>query len=298
MVFRVCAESVQAEMAQRRMFSKSIINSARFLKMPLSTRLLYYELGMAADDDGIVEAFAVLRITGTSEDDLRVLEARGFIVILNEDLLSYIVDWTVNNQIRKDRYTPSIYRNLIPGYTYVDSDVSGGLPDGNHDGNQLETQYSIGQFSLDQYSVVQSNTGKNSTENNSGVDDVSKSDFDLFWKAYPKKVGKKDALKAFRKIRGVGIEVIIQALEKLCYSDQWTKENGKYIPYPATWLNRGGWDDELDNNDLDERNRERTEERRREELAFSYTGRDCVEYPPGSGVYISRKEWEVINHDE
>lgn len=102
-------------MAQKRMFSKRITNSARFLKMPATARLLYYDLGMAADDDGVVEAFTVLRITGAQEDDLKVLIAKNLVMILDEeDLIVYISDWAVNNQIRKDRYTPSAYSALLP----------------------------------------------------------------------------------------------------------------------------------------------------------------------------------------
>ena len=100
-------------MAQRRMFSKTITNSARFLMMPQTSRLLYYDLGMAADDDGIVEAFTVLRMTGAAEDDLRVLAAKDFIIILNEELVSYIKDWKANNLVRTDRYQPSIYADLL-----------------------------------------------------------------------------------------------------------------------------------------------------------------------------------------
>ena len=59
-------------MAQRRMFPIKIIDSAKFLKMPVSSRLLYYDLGMRADDDGVVEAFNVIRMTGATEDDLKV----------------------------------------------------------------------------------------------------------------------------------------------------------------------------------------------------------------------------------
>ena len=72
-------------MAERRMFSKSVINSARFLRMPQTSRLLYYDLGRAADDDGIVEAFTVLRTTGAAEDDLRVLASRGFVTVRSEE---------------------------------------------------------------------------------------------------------------------------------------------------------------------------------------------------------------------
>ena len=97
-------------MAERRMFAKSIIGSARFLRMPPTSRLLYYDLGMAADDDGIVEAFSVMRTTGANEDDLRVLASNGFVRVLNEDLVTYITDLSRNNYIQKDRYRPSIYR--------------------------------------------------------------------------------------------------------------------------------------------------------------------------------------------
>ena len=100
-------------MAERRMFAKAITNSARFLRMPATARLLYYDLGMAADDDGITEAFSVIRTTGATEDDLRVLASRGYVQILNDDLVSYIPDWKVNNRIRKDRYRESIHRGLL-----------------------------------------------------------------------------------------------------------------------------------------------------------------------------------------
>lgn len=99
--------------ANRRMFSLKIIDSARFLKMPSSTRLLYYDLCMRADDDGVVEGFNVLRMTGAAEDDLRVLTSKGFIQVLNEDLVSYIIDWTEHNKIRSDRKVDSIYKDLL-----------------------------------------------------------------------------------------------------------------------------------------------------------------------------------------
>lgn len=118
-------------MAERRMFSKSVIGSARFLRMPPSSRLLYYDLGMAADDDGVVEAFSVMRMTGAVEDDLKVLVSKGFITVLNEDLVAYIEDWSKNNQIRKDRYQPSIYQNLLVQIGAVNQLETVGQPDGN-----------------------------------------------------------------------------------------------------------------------------------------------------------------------
>lgn len=131
-------------MAERRMFAKSIIGSARFLRMPPASRLLYYDLGMTADDDGIVEAFTVIRTTGATEDDLRVLAAKGFVTVLNDDLVSYIRDWGTNNQIRKDRYHPSVYAELlvkIGSGAVVETD---GLPFGN----QMETEVRLGKVSI------------------------------------------------------------------------------------------------------------------------------------------------------
>ncbi len=95
------------------MFAKKVISSARFLRMPATARLLYYDLGMYADDDGIVEAFTVLQMTHAALDDLHILAARGFVKVLNEDMVSYICDWSLNNFIRKDRYVPSLYRDLM-----------------------------------------------------------------------------------------------------------------------------------------------------------------------------------------
>ena len=95
------------------MFAKSVIGSARFLRMPSTSRLLYYDLGMQADDDGVVEAFSVMRTTGVTEDDLRVLASKGFVSVLNDDLVTYITDWSRNNYIQKDRYHPSIYKEAL-----------------------------------------------------------------------------------------------------------------------------------------------------------------------------------------
>ena len=130
-------------MAERRMFAKSIVCSARFLRMPATSRLLYYDLGMAADDDGVVEAFTVMRTTGATEDDLRVLATKEFIRVLNEDLVSVITGWNINNQLRKDRYHPSIYAKLLVELGDGNQAATSWQPDGNH----VEPEVSIGKGS-------------------------------------------------------------------------------------------------------------------------------------------------------
>ncbi|MFW9601851.1 MAG: hypothetical protein ACMV1B_05980 [Prevotella sp.] len=100
-------------MAERRMFAKTIINSARFLKMPSETQALYFHLGLHADDDGVVEAFSVMRSIGVSEDSLKILVAKDFVRVLNDDLVSYILDWNEHNKIRPDRKADSVYKDLL-----------------------------------------------------------------------------------------------------------------------------------------------------------------------------------------
>lgn len=71
--------------------------------------------------------------------------------------------------------------------------------------------------------------------------------FDRFWKVYPKHVGKDAARKAFKRVvekRSVSVETLIAAVEKQKSWQQWTKDNGQYIPNASTWLNQARWEDE------------------------------------------------------
>lgn len=69
-------------------------------------------------------------------------------------------------------------------------------------------------------------------------------DFDAFWLAYPKKVGKDAARKAFEKVKAP-LETLLSAIEQQKCSRQWQEDGGQYIPNPSTWLNQGRWQDEL-----------------------------------------------------
>jgi len=70
--------------------------------------------------------------------------------------------------------------------------------------------------------------------------------FDQFWQAYPKKRNKGQAEKAFEKVAPDEqlMAVILAAIERAKTSAQWLKENGQFIPYPATWLNAKSWEDD------------------------------------------------------
>ncbi len=76
---------------------------------------------------------------------------------------------------------------------------------------------------------------------------VGEDGFEQFWKAYPRKQGKKAAYKAWQKAKDKPeISHILRQLVIQKQSDQWTKDGGQYIPLPATWLNQGRWADEVE----------------------------------------------------
>jgi hypothetical protein len=95
------------------MLSIKITSSARFLRMSHASQALYMHLVMNADDDGVVEAFSIMRLAAANEDNLQELADRKFIRILNEDLVAHILDWDENNKIRSDRKRDSIYKDLL-----------------------------------------------------------------------------------------------------------------------------------------------------------------------------------------
>lgn len=87
----------------------------------------------------------------------------------------------------------------------------------------------------------------NNNKNNNKIKDNYSDDFLKFWETYPRKVGKDAAYTAWVKRNGTrpSIEIILEKLNELKISEQWTRDNGQYIPHPSTWINRGGWADEL-----------------------------------------------------
>ena len=96
-------------MAERRMFSKKITESDAFLEMPASAQCLYFHLNLSADDDGFVNApRKIMRMIGASEDDMRILIGKRFILTFESGVI-VVKHWRIHNYIQKDRYTPTTY---------------------------------------------------------------------------------------------------------------------------------------------------------------------------------------------
>ena len=144
-------------MAERRMFSKTIVDSDAFLDMPLSTQALYFHLSMRADDDGFLNnAKKIQKIIGASDDDLKLLIIKRFVIAFDDGII-VVKHWRMNNYLRKDRYTPTVYQEEFKmlgikdngAYTLLDTV---GIPDGNQCVTGLP-QVSIGKDSIDKDSI-------------------------------------------------------------------------------------------------------------------------------------------------
>ena len=118
-------------MGNRRMISKTVTQTQRFLRLPLEAQALYFHLIQNCDDDGVVEAYPIIRMIGASEDNLSLLVVKRFVKPLNEEMVYFVVDFHEQNTVRKDRYTPSIYKDLLEQNAenlITDSDDTTGKP--------------------------------------------------------------------------------------------------------------------------------------------------------------------------
>ena len=136
------------------MFAKQIIDSDAFLDMPISSQCLYFHLSMRADDDGFINnPKKIQRVVGASEDDLKLLIAKNFIIPFESGVV-VIKHWKIHNYIQGDRYKPTVYKDekeLLKvkenkAYTLMDTDCI-------QDGYSLDTQVRLGKDSIGKVSV-------------------------------------------------------------------------------------------------------------------------------------------------
>ncbi len=140
------------------MFTQKIVDSDAFLDMPLSAQALYFHLNMRADDDGFVNnPKKIQRMVGASEDDLKLLIAKRFLLTFDNGVI-VIKHWRMHNLIRKDRYHPTQYQEEFASleikengsYTDVGNQMTTiGLPDDN----QMATEVRLGKVSIGKDSI-------------------------------------------------------------------------------------------------------------------------------------------------
>lgn len=170
-------------MADRRMFSKTIIDSDAFLDMPLSTQALYFHLSMRADDEGFVNnPKRITRLVNATDDDYKLLIAKRFIIPFQSGV-TVIKHWRIHNYIQKDRFKPTVYKDELAmlevkengAYTVPDTSciqsgysmdtkciqgVSSMDTERIQDGYSSDTQDSIGKYSIEKGSIGENSIGE------------------------------------------------------------------------------------------------------------------------------------------
>lgn len=236
-------------MAEKRMFSKQIIDSDAFLEMPLSTQALYFHLSMRADDDGFLNnAKKVMKIIGANQNDYDLLVAKSF-VIQFPDGICVIKHWRINNYLRKDRYTETIYQEekaclaVQPNGRYSlrnaaesDDDLPLGIPVCN----RLDTQNRIEKNREEKNSIYSAEK----LHDEQSLDDF----FESIWKLYPIKKGKGQVSTSRKKaLQKIGYDQIGRCVDRFLKDMSDSGRDRKYWMHGSTFFN-SGYVDYLDEN--------------------------------------------------
>ncbi|MFS5056501.1 conserved phage C-terminal domain-containing protein [Streptococcus agalactiae] len=143
-------------MAQRRMFSRKITETDRFLEMPLSSQALYFHLNMGADDEGFIDkAKTIQRTIGASDDDMKLLIAKGFLIPFDSGVV-VVRHWRIHNYIQSDRFQSTLYQSEKAQLEYDKSKTASLKPIENciQNVSKMETQVRLSKGSLDKDSLT------------------------------------------------------------------------------------------------------------------------------------------------
>lgn len=242
-------------MAQRRMFSKKITDTDIFLDMPLSAQALYFHLNMHADDDGFISnAKTIQRMVGSSEDDMKLLIAKKFILPFDSGV-QVIVHWRVHNYIRKDTYNRTIYRAEQEQLTINENGQyikENNIPSTERirvvDDSSPQVRLGKDRLGKDIDNTPKPPEGDSKkSRKSSAITKQEEKDFEALWKLYPCKEGKTQAKKSYvRAVReGVTNKTIQDGI--VAYAKKVSVENTekKYMKNGDTFFRNRVWEDDL-----------------------------------------------------
>ena len=227
------------------MFAKTIIDSDAFLDMPLSTQALYFHLSMRADDDGFINnPKKIQRMIGCSDDDLKLLIAKNFIIPFESGIV-VIKHWRIHNYIQKDRYKPTVYQEEKDILSVKDNGVYTMDTRCIQDVSNLEPQVRIGKDSLDKDRKEEVSIVKDSTS----IEQLPAAHDNLFeylWEIYPNKKGKKQAELAFKRAlkKGTTVDEIREGIKAYVRYINEMKIEHKYVKQGGTFFNQEAWKDD------------------------------------------------------
>lgn len=211
-------------LAERRMFAKTIIDSDAFLDMPATAQLLYFHLAMRGDDDGFINnPKSIMRNARCSDDDLKVLAAKKFIIPFESGIV-VIKHWRIHNYIAKDRYTETKYKEEKAALS-LDENKAYSLENKPvyteciHDVAELETQVRLGKDSKGKDSVVEDSI------------DQEKKTITTVLNSYAPSGELREALNSFKEMRNKmkkpltvrALEMALKELDTLSSWDEMTK---------------------------------------------------------------------------
>jgi len=212
-------------MAQKRMFDRAILDTDRFMDLSMSSKALYFLLGMEADDEGFVSPKKVMRIHGGNDDDIKILIAKNFVIPFNSGVV-VITDWRKNNWLDARRIRPTEYVREKEQLALTDNNkyvLSNGLASA-----RLE-EYRGEESSIEENSIDESSSEHSSQE--SLIPQIIKA-FETVNPACKKMYGNKTQRSACSDlIENYGLEEVLKVIEIL------PETNGmEYVPVVTTPL--------------------------------------------------------------
>jgi hypothetical protein len=228
----------------RRMFSDEITSTDAFLDLPKGSQLLYFHLGMSADDDGFVaNPKMIMRVIGSSEDELKVLFAKKFLLAFDNGVC-VVKHWRINNYIRKDIYKETKYINeknslFIRENGSYSFNPDGALPLPKGHFTVKDTDFVDASCTSRALSIGKVRLGKVSKDKES----IDTENFNTFWNLYPNKTNKKKSQEIWdSKQLDSKLKEILVFIEKAKETERWQKG---FIKAPDVFLRNESWTDDL-----------------------------------------------------
>ena len=245
-------------MANRRCFSSKITESDEFFRLPTDAQALYLHLNMISDDDGFVNSAesATARIKN-GKKSLSILVEKRF--VLKFGSVYVIKHWRISNSLKNDRVKPLLYSEIAkiiwvkqnkaytdhpePGCITLYETRTGLKPEWNPDGIQKESTRNPNGI-LTEPNLTKPNLTEPNLTGNAG----SSEQFEMVWREYPdsRRGNKESAYQAYIQVCPDSALSMLESLRQWKQSEQWDKDDGKYIPYLVNWIMRGIWMDKPD----------------------------------------------------
>lgn len=219
------------------MFTKKVTDDDNFMSLSASAQALYLHLSMSADDDGFSNQVAISMFRAhASVQDLEALLNKRYVYQFENGVI-VIKHWRMANALRKDRYTPTVFKEELAQLQINENGSYAWLPDGCQSVAERLPQDRIGKNRTD---------NKENNEQSEIAHESVKERFEYLWDLYPNKKGKKRAYEAFQRAvkKGVSVDQIRDGIKAY---NKYIKESGieqRYVKQGSTFFMQESWNDD------------------------------------------------------